>query len=59
MNRRTYIYSKNYNIFPNTPPGNEKFPLLSNPVPYPEYLYSSISAFLVKLTAANKQLPRV
>ena len=36
-------------------PGNEKPPLLSNPIPQPEYSYLSISAFLVKVTAANKQ----
>ena len=34
-------------------------PYLSNPMPYPEYLYLSISAFLVKLTAPNKQFPNV
>ena len=34
-------------------------PCLSNPIPYPLYLYLSISAFLVKLTAPNKQLPNV
>ena len=42
-------------FWPNPPPGNEKLPLLSNPIPYPEYPYLSISAFLVKATAPNKQ----
>ena len=36
---------------PNPPSGNEKLPCLSNPIPYPEYLYLSISLFLVKVTA--------
>ena len=35
---------------PNPPAKNEKVPRLSNPIPYPEYLYLSISAFLVDLT---------
>ena len=34
-------------------------PPLSNPMPYPEYLYLSISAFLVKLSAPNKQFSNV
>ena len=38
---------------PYPPPRNEKLPLLSNPSPYPKYLYLSTSAFLVKLTAPN------
>ena len=42
-------------FLPNPIPGNEKLPCLSNPTPYPEYLYLSISAFLVKLTAPNKK----
>ena len=32
-------------LLPNLPPENEKIPCLSNPSPYPEYLYLSISAF--------------
>ena len=39
----------------NPPPGNVKFDFLSNPIPQPEYPYLSISAFLVKVTAPNKQ----
>ena len=39
---------------PNLTPGNKKLPCLSNSIPYPEYLYLSISAFLVKLTPPNK-----
>ena len=38
------------------PLGCEKLPLESNPIPYPEYLYVSISAFFVNLTAPNKDL---
>ena len=33
------------------PVGCEKSLSLSNPIPYPEYLYLSIPAFLVKVTA--------
>ena len=40
---------------PNLPLGNEKDPFLSNPVPELEYCYLSISAFLVNLTAPNKE----
>ena len=40
-------------------PGNEKLPCLSNPVPYPEYPYLLMSAFLVRLTAPNKQFSNV
>ena len=40
---------------PNPPPVNEKLDLLSNPMPQPEYLYFSMSAFLVKVNAPNKQ----
>ena len=42
-------------FWPNSPLGNEKSSLLSNPIPYPEYPYLSMSAFLVKVTAPNKQ----
>ena len=38
---------------------NEKDVSLSNPIPYPEYPYSSISAFLVSLTDQNKQFSNV
>ena len=41
-------------FWPNPPPGNEKLPLLSNPIPLPEYLYFLMSAFFVKVTAPNK-----
>ena len=37
---------------PNSLP-TEKVPFLSNPIPYPEYLYSSISTFLVNVTVSN------
>ena len=42
-------------FLPNPVPGNEKLPFLSNPIPYPEYPYFSMSALLVNLTAPNKQ----
>ena len=38
---------------------NEKDVSLSNPVPYPEYPYLSISEFLVSLTDPNKQFSTV
>ena len=44
---------------PNPLPGNEKLPCLPNPNPYPEYPYLSMSEFLVKLTAPNKQFTSV
>ena len=37
----------------------EKNPCVANPIPYPEYLYLSIPAFLVKLIAPNQQFFRV
>ena len=40
-------------------PGNEKLPYLSNPIPYPEYPYLSMSKILVNLTAPNKQFSSV
>ena len=42
-------------FWPNPPPGNKKLPFLPNPIPYPDYPYLSIPAFLVKVTAPNKQ----
>ena len=45
-------------FLPNPLP-TENVPFLSNPIPYPVYLYLSISLFLVKVTALNKQFPRV
>ena len=41
------------------PLGCEKFPLESNLIPYPEYLYLSTSAFFVNLTAPNRQFSKV
>ena len=43
-------------FLPYPPRECEKLPLESNPIPYPEYFYFSISAFFVNLTAPNKQL---
>ena len=37
---------KTITLFPNPPLGCVKVPLKSNPIPYPEYLYLSMSAFL-------------
>ena len=37
----------------------EKTHFPSNPMPYPKYLYLSRSAFLVNLTAPNKQFYKV
>ena len=44
---------------PNPTQGNEKLPCLSNPIPYPEYPYLFMPAFLVKATAPNKQFSSV
>ena len=41
-------------FLPKLPSGSEKTPLLSNPILYLDYLFLSISAFLVTLTAPNK-----
>ena len=41
------------------PPENKNSPLLSNPIPYPEYPYLSMFAFLVKVTAPNEQFSNV
>ena len=38
---------------------NEKDVSLSDPMPYPEYPYLSISAFLVNVTDPNKQFSSV
>ena len=46
-------------FLPNLVPGNEKLPYLSNPIPYSEYFHLQISAFLVRLTAPNKQFSSV
>ena len=46
-------------LLPNPVHGSEKLPCLSNPIPYPEYSYQSMSAFLFKLTAPNKQFSSV
>ena len=42
-------------FWPNQPPGNEKLDFLSKPIPQPEYIYLSMSAFFVNATAPNKQ----
>ena len=39
--------------------GCEKLPLESNPIPYPEYLYLSMSGFFVNLIAPGRQFSKV
>ena len=46
-------------FLPVPPLGCEKNPCLSNPIPYPEYLYLSVRSFLVILTAPTKQFSSV
>ena len=46
-------------FLPYPPRGCEKDPFESNPIPYPEYLYLSMSAFFVNLTAPNRQFSKV
>ena len=47
-------------IFSPYPPlGCVKPPLESNPIPYSEYLYLSISIFFVNLTTPNRQFSKV
>ena len=36
----------------------KKLPFESNPIPYPVYLYLSMSVFLVSLTAPNNQFSK-
>ena len=43
-------------LLPNSPLGCEKAPFSSKQIPYLEYLYFLISAFLVNLTAPNNFL---
>ena len=42
-----------------SPTGKVKVPFESNPKPYPEYLYSCMSVFLVCLFAPNRQFSNV
>ena len=53
-----YILLQIITLQPNPPVGNENIQRLSNPIPYSKYLYLSISAFLVNLTAPNKQFSK-
>ena len=46
-------------FLPHPPLGRVKLPLESNPIPYPEYLYLSISTYFVNLTAPNRQFCKV
>ena len=46
-------------FLPDLLPNDEKVPFLSNPIPYPEYLYRSISVCYVDLTSPNKQFSNV
>ena len=44
---------------PIPPVENERVSPLSNPIRYPQYLYLSISAFSVNLTALDKEISKV
>ena len=44
---------------PYPPLGCEKLSPESNPIPYPEYLYLSMSEFFVNLIAPNRQFSKV
>ena len=46
-------------FLPKLPSGSKQTPVLSNPIPYSEYLFLSISAILVMLTAPNKTFTSV
>ena len=46
-------------FLPVPPLGCEKNPCLSNPIPYPEYLYLSVRSFSVNLTAPTKKFSSV
>ena len=50
---------KTITFLPYPPLGCEKDPLESNPVPYPEYLYLSMSTCLVNLAVPNRQFSKV
>ena len=50
---------KKITLLPYPPLGCVKLPLESNPIPYPEYLYLSMSASFVNLTAPNRQFSKV
>ena len=52
----THVSTKYYNIFAKP---TSHLSCLSNPVPYPEYFYLSTLAFLVILTAPNKEFSSV
>ena len=54
------IFTLKIITFLTVPPlGCEKNPCVSKTIPHPKYLYLSISAFLVTLTAPNKQFSNV
>ena len=59
MCKASHISSKKIALLPYLPLGCEKVPFYSNPIPYPEYLYLSMSAFFVNLTAPNRQFSKV
>ena len=44
---------------PFSPLGREKLPLVSNPIPYPEYLYLSTPQLFVNLIDPNRQFSKV
>ena len=53
--REEFIATPNIITFPPNPLANEKVPCLSNPIPYPEYLHLSKSAYFTNSTAPNKE----
>ena len=55
MDQWTIVYTKNNNIFTKIKVWHQNVEFKSNTVPYPEWKYLSGSAFLVSLTASNKQ----
>ena len=52
VQKNSYLLQK---LLRNPPLENEKVLFTSNPIPHPEYLYLSISAFFANLTEPNKE----
>ena len=56
----SYLHQIFFLLVPNPlPSDNKKLPCELNAIPYPDYLYSSKSAFLVNLTAPNKEFANI
>ena len=58
MYKKIHIYSKSYTISTKSNTF-DNFHFLSNPMTYPEYLYTSVSLFSLKITATKKQVASV